>query len=280
MKKNVLFMAIIAISVALSSFVSCNSNDEKQAVSKQQQVDTVAEVQQMVVEDYDTIEPAHLYVEVKEGKFLDLVMWNNGNGLIKQLGYDFAGGYCKKCDITISKCCWESEELCSEWLTSRFGDDWYDKIDVKTFVSYLYFGDNEEMAKQFPDRNKTKQQIAQYCRKVYLPKNTLDSCLLCGFFDYNAFDFKFDGLDVNKWQTKYWNKYVDIEVVNWKQDKTLATDTSKTYFVTYKYKFHKSRRGGWGGSEITLRTRLTEYSNGTYKIKDDDPNIYQSFDYD
>ena len=272
MRKHILLLGILAL------LISCKAEEEsKQEEQPQelQQADTIAETPQPVVEGCDTIEPAHLYKELRDGQLLMDVMLYNSSGLIRQVYYEFAGEYCRNCEITVGKSCWESEELCSEWLTSRFGKGWYGKINLKEFISYLDYGVNEKYAKQFPDREKTKRQIVNYCKNDYFPKfSTLDSCLEKCFFDYNAFDFKFDGYDNPiEWTEKYWKKYVDIEVVSWQPDCSLATDTSMTYFVIYKYKFHKSKRGGFGGNDILCRARLTEYNNGTYEIEADDPNM-------
>lgn len=276
MKNHILLLGILALLISCKAEEESKQDEQPQVM---QQADTIAETPQPVVEGCDTVEPAHLYEEVRKGKFLDLILLNSGNGLIGQLGYDFAGKYCKKCEVTVLNTCWESEELCSEWLDLRLEEGWYDTFNIKGFIGYLRYGDCEEFEKMFPDRVKTKRQIADYCKKYYLPKNVLDSCMENGLlFDNAALNYKFDGCDVDKWRSKYWRKYVDIEVVNWLPDCSLATDTSMTYFVTYKYKFHKSKRSnGW---ETTLRTRLTEYANDTYKIKADDPNIYQSFDFE
>lgn len=277
MKKHILLLSVLALLISCKVEEESKQDEQPQVM---QQADTIADTPQSIVEGCDTIEPVHLYDEVKKGNFLDFVLMNNGSGLLDQSLYRFAGSYCKQCKITVAEDCWFSEDLCGEWLTSRLGEGWdYNEIRLKDFIVYLYYGNNEKYAKMFPDREKTKRQIADYCKKYYLPKNVLDSCMENGLlFDNAALNYKFDDCDVDKWRSKYWRKYVDIEVVNWLPDCSLATDTSMTYFVTYKYKFHKSKRSdGW---ETTLRTRLTEYANDTYKIKADDPNIYQSFDFE
>jgi len=191
----------------------------------------------------------------------------SGSANHNSMMYILAAAYCNESRVEVNAECWQSPDLCYEWLVNNSGGKEYcDRLQIKgeDLVCYLngYPGFIHDGI--VPDINTAKKLIFEYGVDM-LDQLSVDSCYYYVGFDAKAFHFRFDGQVAYDWCANNWKKHIDVHILDIKFQTNLSDDTVEMYNISCKYCFHKSAKYGESPcDDIYCRFVLAIYDNGDF----------------